>query len=819
MTRVLIVTNILSPYRVPLLNALAMQGDLEVEVVLLAGSEANREWSDASQSLRFHTQVLPGMHWFVPARELHVHLNWGLSRAIRNLNPDVLLTSGYEHLAFWQALYYAKLHRKPFVLWSEPWLGSAEHRGGVIAAAKRFFVRRVDAQVAFGTKAREYLKVLGAKEARVFTGINTVDMEWYRGEYLASRRDSSFEAKRSKYPPIMLLYVGQLIERKNVRSLLEALLLLRDRDIGMFVVGSGPQQEALQELCRRSNVETVYFEGFKQQSELPWYYAMSDVLVLPSVREVWGLVVNEALATGLYVLCSDRAAVAYDLIEEEWNGRVFDPSGVDRLAELIKETKGKIGEIRARREAISEAACREFSIDRSARALAEAIRTAAGTEPQAETSGWVTGPERGGRKGKGRGRRAVGDLGEGNGGGDFKARASRTAEAKATRVLIVTNILSPYRVPLLNVLVDRTELELAVILLAEREANREWKDGGRAARFDFRVLPGIHWLAPAREVNVHLNWGLGSAIKRFKPDVLLTSGYNNPSYWMTLFHAKKLRKPFVLWFNSWLDSAEHNRGAVVAVKRFFVRHADAHVAFGGKARECLEVLGAYPGRIFTGLNTVDMDWYREEYCNAGENRSLKSERSKYPPVMFLYAGQLIERKNIRGLLEAFAYLRDPEIGLFIVGSGPQREELETLCRHQQVENVYFAGFKQQADMPRYYAMADVLILPSSREVWGLVVNEALATGLYVLCSNRAAAGYDLITDGWNGRLFDPHGANQLAELICETKHNIAEIRARRGAISESACREFGIERLAEAFAAAIRTVTVTERLGRRGVFR
>jgi glycosyltransferase involved in cell wall biosynthesis len=640
-------------------------------------------------------------------------------------------------------------------------------------------------------------------------------MEWYRGEYLANRRADSFQAQRSKYPPIMLLYVGQLIERKNVTRLLEAFLRLRDRDIGMFIVGSGPQQEALQEMCRRAKVDTVYFEGFKQQAELPWYYAMSDVLVLPSVREVWGLVVNEALATGLYVLCSDRAAVAYDLIKEDWNGRLFAPGAVDRLTELIRETKDKIGEIRARREAISEASCREFSIERSARALAAAIHTVADRVPQTQRAISVPGGGRGVSMGDGAGRDAVEERGAG-GTGASGARAGRTAgKIKATRVLIVTNILSPYRVPLLNVLADRNDLELAVILLAEREANREWKNGGGAAKFDSQVLPGLHWLVPAREVNVHLNWGLGGAIRRFKPDVLLTSGYNNPSYWMTLFQAKKLRKPFVLWFNSWLHSAEHNRGAVVAVKRFFVQHADAHVAFGGKARECLEVLGAYPGRIFTGLNTVDMDWYREEYRSAGEGHSFRAERSKYPPVMFLYAGQLIERKNIQGLLEAFARLRDREIGLFIVGSGPQREELEALCRTRPVENVFFEGFKQQVDMPRYYAMADVLILPSAREVWGLVVNEALATGLFVLCSNRAAAGFDLITDGWNGRLFDPHGADQLAELIRESKRDIAEIRARREAISESACREFGIERLAEAFAAAIRTVTVAERLGRR----
>ena len=108
---------------------------------------------------------------------------------------------------------------------------------------------------------------------------------------------------------------------------------------------------------------------------LPKYYALADVLILPSFEEVWGLVVNEALAGGLYVLCSNRAGAAYDVIQEGWNGVLFDPHDVDRLATLIQQTKKQIGGIRARREAISEHACREFSIERSAKAFLDTIET------------------------------------------------------------------------------------------------------------------------------------------------------------------------------------------------------------------------------------------------------------------------------------------------------------------------------------------------------------------------------------------------------------------------------------------------------------
>ena len=165
----------------------------------------------------------------------------------------------------------------------------------------------------------------------------------------------------------------------------------------------------------------------------------------------------------------------------------------------------------------------------------------------------------------------------------------------------------------------------------------------------------------------------------------------------------------------------------------------------------------------------------------------------------LYVGQLISRKGIFQLLKALNELHDPHVGLLIVGSGPQGKELKNFCQDQKLENVYFEEFQQQEALLRFYALADVLILPSFKEAWGLVVNEALASGIYVLCSNYAGAAYDLIKEGWNGMLFDPHNTEELVILVQKVKEQIEDIRARREAISEHACHEFSIERSAKAF--------------------
>jgi len=384
---------------------------------------------------------------------------------------------------------------------------------------------------------------------------------------------------------------------------------------------------------------------------------------------------------------------------------------------------------------------------------------------------------------------------------------ARNSSAASRKVMILTNILSPYRIPLFEALASQSDIKLHVVLLAENEANRQWRVQLENPNFSCQVLPGVHSFFPQWELHLHVNWGIHRTIRRVRPDVLIVSGYDSLAYWLALLWSRVYGIPLVLWFASSLLSARYRRGVIASAKRFFVRKAHAYVAFGTKAAECLVALGANPKKVFMGLNTVDVNWFRDRSAELRRHPFFASERSKYPSLMLLYVGQFVERKNLERLLEALAKLDDPSIGLFLVGSGPLESQLRALCHSRGIRNVFFEGFKQQAELPRYYALADVFVLPSTREVWGLVVNEALASGLYVLCSNRAGAAYDLIKEGWNGRTFDPYDVNQLAELIRETKEQIEEIRARREAISEHACREFGIERAAKAFLDAIKAVT------------
>jgi glycosyltransferase involved in cell wall biosynthesis len=377
---------------------------------------------------------------------------------------------------------------------------------------------------------------------------------------------------------------------------------------------------------------------------------------------------------------------------------------------------------------------------------------------------------------------------------------------KKPKVLLVTNIIPPYRVPLYECISKVENLDLKLIALAENEANREWQIAKDQIKLNYSVLSGIHKFIQSREIAIHLNWGLWKAILRYKPDIVITSGYDMLAYWEAFLYCKVFKKKYILWSGTTLLSTGRINGFMSQMKQIIIGGANRYIAYGTKAAEYLIHMGASKERIYVGINTIDMNWFRKKARELRQGEDLRNERSKYPKLLMLYVGQLISRKGISQVLKALCELRDPNVGLLIVGGGPQGKELRKFCQDERLENVYFEGFQQQEALLRYYALADALILPSFKEVWGLVVNEALASGLYVLCSDRAGSAYDLIKKGWNGALFNPHNVEEIVMLIQQTKEQIREFLAHRDVFSEHACREFRIEHSVKAFLAAIEAI-------------
>jgi glycosyltransferase involved in cell wall biosynthesis len=137
---------------------------------------------------------------------------------------------------------------------------------------------------------------------------------------------------------------------------------------------------------------------------------------------------------------------------------------------------------------------------------------------------------------------------------------------------------------------------------------------------------------------------------------------------------------------------------------------------------------------------------------------------KSPIVLF--SGKLVPIKRPMDLLRAFETLAESlNAGLVFLGDGELRGDLEAYARERSLKNVRFVGFKNQTEMAPYYSMADVFVLPSSFEPWGLVVNEALCFGLPVIASDKVGAAGDLVQDGVNGFVYPAGDVVALAERL------------------------------------------------------
>jgi 1,2-diacylglycerol 3-alpha-glucosyltransferase len=239
-----------------------------------------------------------------------------------------------------------------------------------------------------------------------------------------------------------------------------------------------------------------------------------------------------------------------------------------------------------------------------------------------------------------------------------------------------------------------------------------------------------------------------------------------------------------------------------------------------------------PDRIFLGYDAVDNRFFEEEAKKIGSRRwELGGEKRPY----FLASARFIEKKNLPRLLRAYSRYRMKVDGrgsrvesmdsgfrsqvsspqapfdLVLLGDGAMRSELEKLCSELRLGDcVQMPGFKQYAELPSYYAHAGAFIHASTTEQWGLVVNEAMASGLPVLVSNRCGCAADLVKEGQNGWTFDPTDEEQMAELMLRIDSN-EEQRKAMGAKSREIIAEWGPDRFASGVKAAVQAALAAPR--------
>jgi glycosyltransferase involved in cell wall biosynthesis len=344
------------------------------------------------------------------------------------------------------------------------------------------------------------------------------------------------------------------------------------------------------------------------------------------------------------------------------------------------------------------------------------------------------------------------------------------------KTLLITNTIAPYRIPVLNKLKDDNLIELTVWYLEEKEKNRQWDIEYNELKYNYECLSGIHTFIHKLDMPIHLNPGIFIKLMKHNPDVIITSGYDSLGYWSALFYSKLFKKKFVVWWGSTLESSRVNNPIINQIRKYFFGSADTFVTYGTESAKCLEHYGISNEKIVVGYNTVDIRYFRNMYNEYILNQSPSS--GKEAVIKLLFIGQLIERKGLSQIISALKELNNPFWELSIVGSGPDEKKLKRLVQESGLETqISFEGFKQKEELITYLIKADCLIFPSLIEVWGLVVNEALATNTFVLASKYAGATKDIIVDKHNGLVIDPLDKQDLLRAFKWLMENEQYIRS------------------------------------------
>src|SRR5579863_3451831 len=246
--RLVILTEIIAPYRIPVFNALAARGDVDLHVIFLSENDPSlRQWLVYKDEIRFSYEVLPA--WRRRIGKYNLLLNGGVSSALRRAQPRAVLCGGYSYVAAWQAAFWARRHGVPLMLWSESTALDLRRRHRAVEFIKRNFRKRCHAFVAAGKASRDYLIELGAPGNSIFIAPDAVDVRFFAAAAEKARQQEHEVRVRNNLPPRYFLSVGRLVKEKGVFELLDAYAKLEASvrsQIGLVFVGDGVARPKLQ---------------------------------------------------------------------------------------------------------------------------------------------------------------------------------------------------------------------------------------------------------------------------------------------------------------------------------------------------------------------------------------------------------------------------------------------------------------------------------------------------------------------------------------------------------------------------------------------
>ena len=354
-----LLVNMIAPYRLPIYSILADHFDL---LLLHGGREANRDsWSGLEEALP-NARVVRAWGWqFRHAKKLNgevfdekfIHITPGFLTHLLRFRPDAVISNemGFRSII---ALAFGTLFRKPVWIWWGGTLHSERSIGPLKKVLRKILTVWVDRWISYGQTSTEYLLSLGVPRERILQSQNAIDEKRFQADA---------EPAWLIHPRPVVLHVGQFIERKGIGALLAAAaaLQLQGHEFSLLLVGNGRDKKALEDRARSLGLKNVHFRPAQPPDRMPAVYRSADFLVFPTLEDVWGLVANEAILSGIPVLCSKYAGCAPELFAPD---NIFSPDDSNEfIQKLAAAIAGRLPKTDPARLKTTEQLGRELVLD------------------------------------------------------------------------------------------------------------------------------------------------------------------------------------------------------------------------------------------------------------------------------------------------------------------------------------------------------------------------------------------------------------------------------------------------------------------------
>lgn len=320
------------------------------------------------------------------------------------------------------------------------------------------------------------------------------------------------------------------------------------------------------------------------------------------------------------------------------------------------------------------------------------------------------------------------------------------------KVLYITNVPSPYRVDFFNELSQYCNLTVAYEKRKSSDRDIQWKNKNKRAYKEI-FLTGI---SVREDAAVCLG-----VIKLLKEqwDIIVISGYATPTGMIAITYLSIIGKKFAISADGGM--IKNDNGIKYKIKKWLISKASWWLSTGKVTTEYLVHYGAKISEVFeypfASVRACDMGKITKNKTDVRTNLGIQEK------FVVISVGQFVERKGFDVLIKSCSLLRG-DIGVYIIGGRPT-EQYNKIIEELKLENITFVGFKTQEELRKYYMAADLFVLPTREDIWGLVVNEAMASGLPVITTNKCVAGLSMINDGKNGWIIPTEEYSTLADKI------------------------------------------------------